>query len=213
MVVVKNAADAAGFLAMRQVEIVIAPLLVPVVVGHAVGAAASRPHRRMKRDRVGVFLGPPPVEHRGQIRSAAKPCLRRHHEAGVHVHGRNVRVAHMRDHRNPRRPEPRIVGSAGNLRAKFGAEFAVHRRAMRADLLEQTSVHYRHHATAAGLAGMVGAVPWRARETPRGTRIERGRRIVLQSLEGRANIIAQGFEPGLCPRLAILDHGDVHRSS
>src|SRR5664279_5024181 len=116
----------------------------------------------------------------------------------------------MRDHRNPRRPEARIVGSAGNLRAKFGAELAMHRRAMHADFLEQTSVHYRHHAAAAGLPGVVGAVPGRARKPPRSTGIERGRCVVLQPLEGRANVVAQGFEPAPRPRLAILDHGDAH---
>ena len=126
------------------------------------------------------------------------------------MHGGNVRIAHMRDHRNARRPEARIVGGAGNLRAEFGREFAMHRRAMHADLLEQPSVHHRHHAAAAGLAAVVGAVPRRAHEAPRLTGIERGRRVVLQPFEGRANVVAQGFEPAPRPRLAILDHGDVH---
>ena len=68
----------------------------------------------------------------------------------------------------------------------------------------------RHHAAASGLAGMVGAVPGRARETSGIAGIERGRRFVFELLECLANVVAQALEPGLCARLAIFDHGHVH---
>jgi hypothetical protein len=96
-----------------------------------------------------------------------------------------------------------IVGRARNLRAEFRREFAVHGRAMHADLLEQPSAHHRHHAAAAGLAGMVGALPGRAHEAPGLAGIERCRRLVFQPLERRADVVAQGFEPGPRARLAI----------
>ena len=127
----------------------------------------------MKRQRVRIFLGPPPVEHRRQVRAAAEPCFGGDDEAGVHVHRRHVRIAQMRDQRDARGPEPGIVGRARNLRAEFRREFAMHGRAVHADLLEQPPAHHRHHAAAAGLAGVVGAVPGRAHEAPGVARIER----------------------------------------
>ncbi len=208
--VVKDAADAAGFLAVRQVEIVVAPFLVSGVVRDPVVAAAGGLHRGMKRNRVGVLLGPPPIEHRRQVRAAAEPCLRRYHKACVHVHGRDVRIAHVRDHRNAGGPEPGIIGGAWNLRAKFGAEFAVHGRAVHADLLEQPPVHHRHHAAAARLSGVVVAVPGRAHEASRAAGVERCRGVVFQPLESRADVVAQRFEPASGASLAIVDHGHIH---
>src|ERR1700690_2983486 len=49
-------------------------------------------------------------------------------------------------------PEARIVGGAGDLLSEFRREFAMHGRAMHADLLEHASAHQRHHAAAAGRA-------------------------------------------------------------
>src|SRR5207237_10554677 len=142
---------------------------------------------------------------------AAEPGLSGDDEAGVHMHRRHIRIAHMRNQRNARRPETGILGGAGNLRAELRGKLAVHGGAMHADLLEQPSMHHTHLAAAAGLAGMVGALPWCAHETPGAARIERGGRIVLQLLEALADLVAQRFEPAPRPRLAILDHGHVHR--
>jgi hypothetical protein len=66
-----------------------------------------------KADRIRVFLGAAPVEHRGEVGAAAEPPARRHHHAGVHVHGRHVRVLRMGDQRNARRPEARVFLGAG----------------------------------------------------------------------------------------------------
>ena len=96
----------------------------------------------------------------------------------------------------------RVVARALNLGAEFGAEFAVHGRAVHADLFEQPSAHHAHHAAAAGLAGMVGAVPGRAHEAPGVAGIELGRRLVLELLERRAEFVAQLLEPR--PRARVL---------
>jgi hypothetical protein len=126
------------------------------------------------------------------------------------MHRRNVGIAHVRDQRNARRPEARIFGRARNLCAEFGGEFAVHGRAMHADLLEQPSAHHTHHTATAGLAGMVGAVPGTALEARGIAGIERYRRVVFELLERRADVIAQALEPAPGACLAILDHGHVH---
>src|SRR5712675_1671258 len=65
-------------------------------------------------------------------------------------------------------------------------------------------------AAAAGLAGMVGAVPGSALEAPGIAGIERCRRVVFELLECRADVIAQALEPTPRAGLAILDHGHVH---
>src|SRR6185369_15359926 len=120
---------------------------------------------------------------------------------------------HMRDQRNARSPERRIVGSARNLGAEFGGEFAMHGRTMHADLLEQTAPHHAHDAAAAGLAGMVGAPPRAAGEASRAAWIERGRRLVFQSLERGTDVIAQAFEPGPGASLALFERRDIHLTS
>ena len=162
----------------------------------------------------GILLGAPPVQHRRQVGAAAEPRLGGDDEAGVHVHGRHMRIAQVRDQRNARRPEPGIVGRARNLRAEFGRELAMHGGTVHADLLEQPPAHHRHHAAAAGLAGVVGAVPGRAHEAPGVAGIERSRRIVFQPLEGRADVVAQGLEPGSraasCESCSI--RSDIHRA-
>src|SRR5581483_12069778 len=101
----------------------------------------------------------------------------------------------MGDQRDARSPEARILGGALNLRAEFRRELAMHRRAMHADLLEQPSAHHRHHAAATGRATMVGALPGRADKATRGAVIERGGSLVLEPLESRADVVAQGLEP------------------
>ena len=106
----------------------------------------------------------------------------------------------------------RVVGGAGHLRPEFGGKFAVHRRAMHADLLEQPSAHHAHHAATAGLAAMVGALPGGSHEASCIVGIERGRRFIFQLLERQAKIVAQGLEPGPGARLAIVDHGHIHLS-
>src|SRR3954471_15577007 len=57
---------------------------------------------------------------------------------------------------------------------------------------------------------MVGAVPGRAYEAAGVAGVERGGRIVFQPLEGRTDVVAQGFEPGPRARLAVFDQRHVH---
>ena len=97
-------------------------------------------HGGVEGDRVGVVLGAPAREHRGQVGAAAEPGLRRHDEARVHVHRRHVRVVHVGDERNAGGEEARIVGGAGNVLAEFRREFAEHGRDVHADLLEHAAL-------------------------------------------------------------------------
>ena len=137
-VVVEDAADAAHLLAVRQVEILLAPGLVARVVGDRV-PRAGRLHGRVERQRIGVLLRAPGGEHRRQVAAAAEPPFGRHHEARVHVRGRHVRVVRMRDERDAGRPEARIVLGAGDLLAELGRELAVHGRGVDAGLLEHAA--------------------------------------------------------------------------
>ena len=108
-----------------------------------------------------------------------------------------MRVVQVRDQRDAGRPEARVVGGARDVFAEFGRELAEHGRDVHADLLEHTSLHHRHHAAAAGRAGVVGALPRRAHEAA-GRAVDKRRamrKIVLDCFEGRANIIAQLLEP------------------
>ena len=162
----------------------------------------------MERERIGIVLGAAAVEHRRQVGAAAEPRLGGDHEARVHVHRRHVRIVQMRDHRHARGPEARIVGRARDLRAEFRRELAVHGRAMHADLLEHAAVHHRHHAAAAGRAGVIGALPRRAHEAARRALGERraGRQRIFQRFEGRADVVAQLLEPGARAGLSVGDH-------
>jgi hypothetical protein len=126
------------------------------------------------------------------------------------MHRRDVRVAQVRDHRDARCPESGIIGRARNLSAKFRREFAVNGRAMHADFLEQPPVHHPHDPAAARLAGMVGAIPRCPFKSPGRVGIKRSRGLVFQPFEGGADVIAQGFEPGLRASLAIFEEGSIH---
>ena len=170
VIVVEDAADAAHLAAMLEEEVLVAPRLVALVVGGRV-ALAGAAHRGMEGEGVRIVLRPPPVEHRGEIGAAAEPGLRRHDEARVHVHGRNVRVPRMRDHRDAGRPEARVLGRARDLAAELRREFAVHGRDVDADLLEHAAAHQRHDAAAAGRAAVVGARPGLAREAAGARRV------------------------------------------
>ncbi len=74
-----------------------------------------------------------------------------------------------------------------------GANSPMHGRGVHADLLEHAAVHHAHDAAAARRAGMIGPLPRRALEAPRGTVRQRGarRQIVLELLEGGADAVAQ----------------------
>ena len=111
------------------------------VLGRAVSAAFRRrgagpPHRRVKRDRVGIVLATTPLQHRREIGAAAEPRPAGDDEPRVHVHGRNVRVRRMGDERDARSPETWVDFGARDLFAKFLGERAEHRRDMHADLFE-----------------------------------------------------------------------------
>src|ERR1700688_1171264 len=125
-----------------------------------------------------------------------------------------MRIVRMRDQRNARGPEARIVFGAGDFLAEFRRELAMHGRAMHADFLEHAPADQRHHAAAARCAGMIGALPWRARETAGGRIAKRrlGGQGVLQRLKRLADIVAKRLEPGLGAGLAGFDWCGIHRA-
>ncbi|MDT4889664.1 hypothetical protein FQZ97_1263950 [compost metagenome] len=86
-------------IAMRQEEILVAPVLVALVV-HARPALAGRAHGRVEVHRVLVVLHPEAIQHRRQVGAAAEPLLARHDHARVHMHRRHMRVPGMDDQRN-----------------------------------------------------------------------------------------------------------------
>ena len=197
---------------MLQIEILVAPRLEFLVGRDARMRVAGRAHRGVERHRVGIVLRAAAVEHRRQVGAAAEPRLGGDDEARVHVHGRHMRVVHVGDQRNARRPEPRILGGAGNLRAKLRRELAVHGGHVHADLLEHAPLHHRHHAAAAGRAAMIAAAPRRAHETASSlfahARVRRQR--ILDRFERRADVVAQSFEPRAGAGLAICEQFGVH---
>src|SRR5579872_6355036 len=71
-------------------------------------------------------------------------------------------------------------------------------------------MHHRHHPAAARPAGSISALPGGSNETARLAGIKRGRGIILQSLEGRADIVAQALEPGSGACLAFIERGNSH---
>jgi len=64
VMVVEDAADAAGFLTMWQIEIVVAPFLLLVVRRNACMRVAGGFHGGVEGDCVGIFLGAPPIQNR-----------------------------------------------------------------------------------------------------------------------------------------------------
>src|SRR6516164_6513798 len=119
----------------------------------------------------------------------------------------------MCNERNPRRPEARVFVRARDLFAEFRSKFAVYGRAVYADLFKYTAAHEGHHATPARPATVVGAVPWRTGETPRGTVGQWSLvwKRFFECLKGRANIVAQPFKPGSRARLSGFKLSSVHQ--
>ena len=169
-------------------------------------------HGGVEIDRVGIVLGSALVEHRREIGTAAEPGFRSHHMARVHMHCRHMRVLQVGDQRDAGCPEPRIIGRAWDFLAEFGREFAEHGRHVHADLLEYAPLHDRHDATATGRPSMVGALPGRAHKPTSCTVYERRAigQVVLDRLEGRADIVAQALKPCAGACLAGLDQSSVH---
>src|SRR5688572_16960761 len=197
--VVEDAAKAARLLAVRQVEIFVAPLLVARIVA-GVGAVAGTLERGVE---VGGVLAVRLRKHRRQVGAAAEPALAGHDVPRVHVDGRHVGRAHVRDQRDAAGPEGAAFSRAGDLLAELLAEAAEHRGDVDPDLLEHAALHHRHGAAAAVAAAGVGPLPGGALE-PAGGQIAVTRRgkLVLQPLEGGADPVAQLLEPRA--RLALM---------
>src|SRR5690606_2735239 len=74
VVIVEDAADAARLLAVGQVEVLVAPISVALVVD-AGPVLASRAHRGVEVDAVWIVLRTAAVEHGRQVAATAEPPL------------------------------------------------------------------------------------------------------------------------------------------
>src|SRR5476651_59405 len=205
-IIIEDAADAARFVPVREIEVFVAPFLEARIVAGVVRVA--RPLEGVMEG-ARVFL----VRHHGrEIAAAAEPRFRGDDEARIHVHRGHFRRAQVCHQRDARGMEARVLIGAGNLLAKLGAEFAEHGRDVDADLLEDAAAHHRHHAAAAILS-LIWAVRL-ARALPRGALEFAGGRVVVRScelafdlLEFGADPVAQAFEPGARDLFARSDVG------
>ena len=205
--VIENAADAARFLAMRQIEISSHHFLY-LSYGDTIRACASQAVfiACMERQRVRVVLGSPPVEHRRQVGAAAEPALvvttsgcscARPGRAGF----RMCAISEMPDAQNRgSSAAPGICARNSGANSPCTVEHA--RRPFRTAVRASSTSRRRRRAS-----GVVGAVPGRSHEAAGIAGIERRRGVVFQPLEGRADVVAQRFEPGPRARLAIVDQG------
>ena len=97
--IIKNPAGTTVFIAVGQVEIIVAPALVVVVVD-AWTIVAGGFHGSMEIDRVLIFLRAASIKDRSQVGTAAEPLLARHDHAGVHVDGGDVGIPGVNDQRD-----------------------------------------------------------------------------------------------------------------
>jgi hypothetical protein len=189
--VIKDTADAARLVPVRQEEVLIAPGLVFGVVGDVMAVARDL-HGAVEQHRIGVGLGTAVVEHRGEVGAAAEPLAGGYHHPGVHVHGRHMRIGRVGNQRNAGGPEPGIFLCTGNLGAEFGRELAMDGGGVDADLFEQPALHDRHGAAA---AGTFVALPRGALEAARFSSALRMVDLVFECLEAQADLVAQLLEP------------------
>src|SRR5512134_560744 len=112
-------------------------------------SGARLPHRCMKGGSVGIVLRTPPLEHRRQVGSSAKPAPRSYDEAGIEMPRRHMRVPRMGYERHTRSPEAWISFGIGNLAAELGGELTINRRSVDSRLFEQPAAHESHDAAAA----------------------------------------------------------------
>ena len=181
-VVVEDAAEAARFVAVREVEVAVAPRLefrvvagvVPVAGGLEAGVEGG-----------GVLLrGGGFGAHGRDVTAAAEPAMGGDDHARVHVRGRDVRALRVGDQADAGGPESRVLGRAGHAGAHLGAELAGDDGDVHADFFEHAAVHQPDGAA----AFEAGPLPWRPFETA-------GRAIAAQ----HAALILDGFERGTQP--------------
>ena len=198
--IVEDAADAAVAAPVRHEEIVVAPLRIAVPIVRPV-RVARRLERRLELGGVGGDR-----QRRVEVGPAAEPALGRHEEARVHVDRRHVRVGHVGDKADAGGEEARVGFRAVDRLGEFGRELAEHGRGIDPDLLEHPPRHQPHDAAAAGRAGGVGAFPRRPHEAAR--RSGAGA-LVLDRLEGGAELVAERLEPRLGGELLVVEGGGV----
>ena len=102
--VIENPACAPWFVAMGEVEIVIAALFEIRIPAFIIGIT-GRLHGRVNVDRVGKIRFALIVEQRCQVAAAAKPAFAGDQHASIHMHGRHAGIVQVCDQRNSRGPE------------------------------------------------------------------------------------------------------------
>src|SRR6185437_8153475 len=159
--------------------------------------------------KVGGVLGV--GNHRRQIGAATEPALGRDHVACVEMYGRNVRVLHVRDHRDAGGPEARILLGAWHRLRKIRRELAVDGRDIDADLLEDAALHHTHHA-ATCLASVFVESLCRCTDESAGRSLRQLAGVfLLDFFEGGAKPVAQCLEAFAGATLAIgVDFGGGH---
>ena len=196
--VVEDAADPARFVPVRQEEVLVAPGLVFRMPGRIVGVAGAL-HGGVEGDGVGIVLGALGVEHGGQVAAAAEPALRRRDQPGVHVCGRNVRIARVDDHADPGGVKARVLIGAGDVSGELRRELAPDRRDVDTGLFEDPAA--QHGGDAAATVPV--ALPGGALEATGGPGVEGGVGGVLDGLQSLAELVAEGLEPGAGDFLAF----------
>ncbi len=185
-------------LAMGDIEILVGPVLEPVIIIGAVRIAGAL-QRGVEifgvfRDRGG----------RVQVGTAAEPALGRHQESGVHVDRRHDRVGHMRDQADARRKEAGVFGRAMDGLGEIALEAAADGGDVDADFFENLAGHHPAHAAAARCAAGVRSIPGGIVEP----RVRS--RLALDGFELGADHVAQAFKPGACCLLLVVE---LHHSS
>src|SRR5207302_6065026 len=102
----EDAARAAGFSPMREVEILVTPLFEPGVVARVVRIAGPL-QGRVEVPR--IFFA---REDRREVRPAAEPTPGGHNVSGIHMDSGNVRILRVCHHGNPARPEAWVFRGA-----------------------------------------------------------------------------------------------------
>src|SRR5690625_883569 len=207
-IIIEDAADAPGLLAVADHEIIIRPFLEARIIARIVSVAGI-PQLLVKEG--GVLFD---LDHRVQIGAAPEPPGARCPEhAGIHVHGRAFRRAHMRDQADAGSPEARILGQPrdlaprGQRALRLRAEFAIDGRDIDADLLEAAPAHDRHEPAALIALALAGTPCFGPLESSgRQVGVGAGALFIFKLLESGADLVAQLAEPGAGARLPLVKH-------
>src|ERR1700712_3330052 len=148
MMIEKYTAGATRLLAMRKIEVPVAPSLERCVIA-GVMAVAGGAEAGMKIRRV-LFCLFRAEAHRRQVAAAAEPAFRGNQHAGVKMRGWHQRALHVCHETDAAGPEVRILGRARDLGTEIRTEFAPDGGNVHPDFFEYAAFHQARDAAAAG---------------------------------------------------------------